>query len=685
MHLSADSVRFSPESSLAVASGNASLTSDQDVVTGSLMALDLATETGRIENGTLLSASSHFTIAAESVEKTGRNTYAAKDVVLTACEGDPPAWRVTGERLVLTMDGYGTLSRSALWIKSAPVFYVPILPFPAKIGRQSGFLPPRIGFSDRQGLFHDQPYFLAIDPHSDATVFARYMSHRGIKGGLEYRYAGKAPSKGVFMFDGLHDRKVDDGIPGASEDPRAWGYLEDVTLRPNTDRYWARVKLDQALPLGFKAEADVDVVSDQDYLREFRSGHSGYDTTSSYLRKHLRRNIDRYDDPIRTSRLNVRKAWNDYSINAEARWRDDVVNRRQGQLSPALQTLPSIGLSALKQQLFNRPLYYSIDTNYSHFYRETGLRHHRMGIHTRIYMPYQFLDGIVLEPSLGLHQTVWYPDSGSQETNGQARMRSRGDYDLHLGLSTTAYRVFFRSGRAGEQGGVKHTIRPRLFYEYAPDVSPNHFPVLDAFTGQQPGHRMTYGVTNILITGSALPAMPPKGRETKETAGNASGYRRVLRVDLQQSYDLESAVNGGRGSFSPLSAEMEFSPTRSISLVGDASWSVDEGRFNSRNIALALESDQDNRLWLEYRHTTDATQSVAGKARMSLSDGWSAYGDYERNILEGETIRQGIGFAYRAQCWSLEFRYSEDKEDSTFEFSVNLLGFDDAGFLQTQP
>ena len=681
-HLTADSIQFSPESSVVTASGNASLTADQDVITGSLMALDLSTETGRIENASLFSTSTHFTIAAESIEKTGRRTYAADNVVVTACEGDPPAWRLTGKRLDLAMGGYGTIIRGVLWVKNMPVFYVPILPFPTKTGRQSGFLTPRGGVSDRQGLFYDQPYFLAIDPHSDATVYARYMSHRGIKGGLEYRYAGKAPSKGAFMMDGLIDRKVDAGGSNGSRDPNDWGYPEDDIPRPNPDRYWVRMKLDQSLPFGFQAEADVDIVSDQDYLREFKSGHNGYDRTSSYFREHFKREIDRYDDPVRMSRFNVRKAWNDYSVNGEVRWYDDVVGRRNGQVNPASQRLPAIGLNALKQRVFSSPLYYSLDTNYTYFHRESGRASHRTGIHTRFYMPYRILNSLVLEPSLGLYETIWHPDASTQEAASLDGTVHRGSYDFQLDLSTTVYRIFSPRKAGTKQGNrLKHMIRPRLFYEYAPDVYPSPSPVLDEFDRQHPAHRLAYGLTNILISRAGAPGGPAERGGARAGNRNEFDYRRILRLDLGQSYDLRSEGGGRRGRFSPVFAEIEFTPTRAVSLVGDASWSVDESRFTDRNIALTLEDYRNDELSLEYRYARDATESIAGNIRLALSEDWSAYGSFERNILERETIKRGIGFAYHAQCWSLGIHYSEEEGDTTFEFSVNLLGFDDAGLL----
>ena len=65
------------------------------------------------------------------------------------------------------------------------------------------------------------------------------------------------------MADYLHDRQVDDGTG-------TWGYNDDNVLRTNLDRYWFRMKNNQDLGSGFTAKLDLDIVSDQDYLQEFR-------------------------------------------------------------------------------------------------------------------------------------------------------------------------------------------------------------------------------------------------------------------------------------------------------------------------------------------------------------------------------------------------------------------------------
>ncbi|MCK7511521.1 MAG: hypothetical protein MZV70_50745 [Desulfobacterales bacterium] len=60
--------------------------------------------------------------------------------------------------------------------------------------------------SPRKGHSATQPFYWAIDDRSDATFYLEYMSERGWKPGVEYRYFLTREAKGAIMFDYLSRR-----------------------------------------------------------------------------------------------------------------------------------------------------------------------------------------------------------------------------------------------------------------------------------------------------------------------------------------------------------------------------------------------------------------------------------------------------------------------------------------------
>ena len=58
-----------------------------------------------------------------------------------------------------------------------------------------------------------------------------------------------------------------------------------------------------------RGRLDLDWVSDQDYLTEFRQGLTGFEETRDYYRDKFGRDIDDFNDPVRTNQAVVNKNW----------------------------------------------------------------------------------------------------------------------------------------------------------------------------------------------------------------------------------------------------------------------------------------------------------------------------------------------------------------------------------------
>ncbi len=219
-NLNADYVRFNQNTMEVFAKGHVVMMVGENIITGTSMEMNLDAETGTIYNGTVFVDENHFYIKGDKIQKVGKDAYAADKASISTCDGDSPAWKITGRNLKVTVEGYGFVKHAALWAKKVPVLYTPFLVFPVKLKRQTGLLTPLVGYSDRKGGEYLQPLFWAINESSDATFYAHYMSSRGEKLGLEYRYVLDEQSKGILMYDSLDDRQVDDGSPGSEK----WGY-----------------------------------------------------------------------------------------------------------------------------------------------------------------------------------------------------------------------------------------------------------------------------------------------------------------------------------------------------------------------------------------------------------------------------------------------------------------------------
>jgi LPS-assembly protein len=687
--LSADYISFDYKNMKAYAKGNVSMVAGKDTLAGSSMDIDLEKQTGTIENGTFFIKENNFYIKGSKIQKLGENTYYVEDAVVTTCEGENPDWVITGKSAKVTLEGYGYVWHAALWAKKVPVVYTPFLVFPAKTKRQSGFLPPEIGYSDRWSGYFIQPFFWAINESSDATFYEHYMNLRGNKLGLEYRYVLSEKSKGAFMYDYLIDRKIDDGTLDSSE---KWGYQYDDELRPNNNRYWFRMSHHQAMPMDFFAKLDLDIVSDQDYLHEFKDGLTGFNKTKQYFNKNFGREFDEYDDPVRTNRLNLNRNWSKYSFNAETLWYDDIIKRRWEDTDTTIQKLPFIGFDASRQQVLNSPLYFSLDSEYTYFYSEDGQRGHRADLYPRFYLPFRVKNYFSFEPSAGVRETGWYMDrkeTGEDYLSEEKQNFNRNIYDIKLDLSSETYKVY-NSSIFGTSG-VKHSVTPQIIYEYIPDQDQDGFPDfdVDSIDRIEKENQITYSITNTFTSKAKKSVLKTDESLKKEHDDPATyNYRQFLWFKLEQSYDIYEAREDDpqkwenqtdQRPFSPVKGELEFYPVKYLSFKGDAQWCSYDDEFPSYNAKMSLSDNRGDRLFVEYRYTRDFIKSITTDLSLKITDYLTAYGGYERNILDDKRIKTSVGIKYQAQCWSVGIGCTDEPDDRKYEFSINLYGLGEVG------
>lgn len=668
VRLSGDFVRFDHKSMKALAIGNVVMAAGEDVLIGNSIEIDLATQTGTIYQGSVFIKQNHFYIKGEKLQKTGKDSYSAEKASVSSCDGQPPDWKITGRNLDIKMEGYGTIRHAAIWARNVPVLYTPLLAFPTKRKRQSGVLPPQFGSSKRNGFFYTQPFYWAIGENTDATFFWSHMEDRGEKIGGEYRYIIDDKSKGAVMFDFLDDKQIDDGTEDSSE---RWGYTDVPGLRPNSDRYWFRMKHTQDLPYEVTGKLDIDIVSDQDYLIEWERGETGWQWTNDYFEETFGRGLDDFNDRVRKNQLNLRKGWSRWDINMTAQWFDNVLARRQGDVNPTLQRLPTIEFQGSRQPLFSTPLNFKWDSEYVYFYRQDGPTSQRLDLNPRLYLPVRFKNYFTLEPSVGLRETLYYHDRNDDSSPDDDRFKSREIFDVTADLFTEVFNVFNTS--FGRVDRIKHAIRPQVVYNFTPDIDQNDLPSFDGTDRISKQNLLAYSLTNSLTSRARK-----KGAADNDT-GEDSGtdkydYREFFRFKLNQSYNIEKAADDHPRPFSDIGWRIDLVPYKYLEFQTDGQFNPYDTEFVQHNMSMTLSDVRGDRFFVERRYTQDSSDSIYLDGRVKIVDKLSAYGFFEQNILDDVRIQSGIGAGYVSQCWSLDVRYVDDGTDRRYEFLLSLHG-----------
>jgi LPS-assembly protein len=268
--LRADNFTYNRGTGVATATGNVVLIEPD----GQVLFAERAELTGGMRDAALeglrglLAANAR--IAATGARRTdGRITDLARVVYspCNLCPDDPdapPLWQLRARIASLHSDEQRVRYRGAsLDLAGWPVLYTPYLSHAAPgAPRASGFLSPSFGVSRLLGLFYEQPYYWAIDEHSDATITPTVATRQ--TGNLGFGYRRRFNSGQIQL-----DTSIGNLRTGEVDQPGAGWHVFSQGI----------FALDENWRTGFQ----LNRASSRDYLRAYRYGSPQILNSTAYL------------------------------------------------------------------------------------------------------------------------------------------------------------------------------------------------------------------------------------------------------------------------------------------------------------------------------------------------------------------------------------------------------------------
>jgi len=557
----------------------------------------------------------------------------------TVCaRGQTPLWEIRANRVIHDQEtGQVYFYNARFRIAGVPVFYLPALRVPDGTDpRVRGFLPPSFVASSILGNGIKLPWFLPLGDHADVTLTPYVTEDDSTT--LQARYR-QAFVRGDLLVEGAASRdRLESGTRG---------YL------------FATQTL--ALPRGFTLTADLELTSDDAYLRDY--GFSDKDRLDSAIAvsrvrpgeliaadithfQSLRADSDDTDDP---------------NIVAYGRW-------DQRRAMPGLGGWLDLDLAA---QAFRRESDTDIDGR----------------------------DMAQLRGRAGWRNTY----------TGPGGLRLAGAADITLDLKQITDDSRFDTTQAGlwPQGALTLSwplIRPGAGGGYQ-IIEPVAQFMHSAESGIESPNDDSTAVA--LDTGNILSFNRFPGLDRSETGTRAN---LALRWSAQDAAGVRIALTGGR--IYRFSDQDQFSP--SSGLAGRQSdWLAqidldiaDDIRFRT----LALLDDRldlsifearlgwngpgrlvlgSNYIWQRADRAANLTEDVSeiyATAGLPLTRTWSARGELRRDFTVGRTNRSGLVLAYANECVRVDlsvtraFRATSDVEPTTtYGLQVELAGFGSPG------
>ncbi|TMA50571.1 MAG: LPS-assembly protein LptD [Deltaproteobacteria bacterium] len=464
--LTADEVVYDRTRGIAEASGHVVLTDPQATMEGDFAHLNLDDESGWFDNATADLQPSGYTVRGTRIEKQGGPLYSVARGVFTTCRCgglEGPSWSIAGAQTDVKVQGWGLVQSATFRVKDVPVFWLPYLPFPAGTNRESGFLMPRLGYSNRRGFQYEQPFFWAISKSTDATVAVdvETAARVGLLG--EYRYFLSRQAHG--SFGGAY---YNEQIRGTSQ-----GTVTTTGEPANIPENRFVITGHHIQPFYWKSRFYLDLfaVSDDQLLREV-------DTFAISTRQDVTLRSTRFT----TSQTGVIKSWSTGLARVETVYHQDLIDPQD----LTLQKLPRVEAEHAKAFLDDH-LVGGVSGETVDYQREDGYDGLRADFGPSLFLPFHL--GRTLNGSLsgGLRETAYHltdreqvafvvPDDPNIARHfATAPQQPRLDTDRTQevaevrGRTGTEFDRVFDFRHLGLEK-VKHTIEPEMRYFFVPAV-----------------------------------------------------------------------------------------------------------------------------------------------------------------------------------------------------------------------
>ncbi|MDN5926114.1 MAG: LPS-assembly protein LptD [Hyphomicrobiales bacterium] len=225
-------------------------------------------------------------MGADSAERAGGAVTIFNRGVYTACApcedkpNRPPVWRIKAKTIV--WNGQSKTIRflhSRFEFFGLPIAYFPQFEIPdPTVKRKTGLLTPRFSFNDKLGFGYRQPFYVALTPTSDITLYPTYYAHQGFFGQAEFRQKFNSGSYSITVA-GINQQD-----PGAFDDHKnGRTYYNLDGGKPGDRNHWrgmvgtkGRFEINPRWTFGW----DVLTQTDKDFSRIY-----GVDGYTDYYRR----------------------------------------------------------------------------------------------------------------------------------------------------------------------------------------------------------------------------------------------------------------------------------------------------------------------------------------------------------------------------------------------------------------
>lgn len=706
-YLKAEYARFYTNTQWILLQGNVFAKLGKDEVKATEAEFDLTNSTGWLLDASIFMADPHLYFNGREFHKEFGDHYIVNDVRLTACDGDLPAWSLTAGKADIIGDSYAYLSDTVLNVFNVGFFYVPYFMAPTKSTRQTGLLQPDFGLSSTQGVYYTQPWFWSIDQSRDMTFYVTGMTEIGAMGTIEYRSNTTNKQKTWASIDFLYDGSPVMNDANDPVDPND-GYIRD-----NNARYWVRSMADGSFgDSTWMYKVNLDYVSDQNFLREFKNRMTGYDDTRDTTFKMFGRDFSEIDKN-RVTEGYVYRDWERVSLYGGFRYEQNPAlgNGNVSKMSDeTVQHLPEIYTFLNKAKFIEGlPFEFGGSLQSSYMYREEGTSGFRAELYPQLSMPLD-LRFATLEISTGLLSTFYINTIEKRNSPLIAGDQRPVQDGLHRFIPDVEVELYSQARKIWEWGSdlvaleknlgqsqytaMRHVIQPRASYSWVADIDQENNPFYTSDDRLQDRNNIVFSLDNLLTFRKESVVLDENGPVIETLFHELLDIELVLGYDMREANRTDLLAFLERRPWHDMELHMRVSPYPWVSLYGDAYYSIYDGklsrvdggaRFSLAGIgavdtSYSLRSENyDYRNIVNYDNPTDIffteeINVITNRVTLNFIPDFLLHYSEVTNLSDGSNFERRAGIGYIHQCFRVMVEYTKDTVEEGVNLNFEFLG-----------
>jgi len=600
-------------------------------ILGNYAKLNIAKKEKMFKPFYMLDSASNVWMSADSGEGKDKVIKISKGVI-SGCDQNDPLWKMEfSSSDYNSQTKWINLYNTRLYIYDIPVIYSPYFGYSLDTKRRTGLLMPKLGLSDKEGFYYEQPLYIAEYDSWDLELKPQVRTQRGSGIYSVFRFVDSPISSGEFSLGYFKEKETYFEENDLAHDSHfGFNFLYD-----NTDvlNQWLGLELEGQSGLYI----DINKMNDVDYINLSSNDTVNTNTATQVL-----------------SRINLFYNTDNYYLASYFKYYEDL---KEESNDNTLQKLPTYHYHYYLDSFFKEHLFYNADVKSTNIDRAVNKTVLQTDINIPITLQTSLFDEL-LNVSYTANLYAQHSRFGGTEVNSTINTEYNDGYfarnyhtvsastELTRAFETTTHVVTFASSYTFSGGETKNG-----FYK-------DHSDTCSDVLNQDKPECEFYNIRDVDEV-----VQLDFSQYLYDISGEQILFHRLAQRIMYGAID---------GRYGELENELDYKIIDGISFYNNTFYNFNERAFSkifnrvsfSRYGVVLGVSHLFKDSFIEQTLPSGNpryTSYMTSTARYTYNKHYSYHGRYDYDLETKVAKSAEVGFMYKKRCWDFGIRYVENK------------------------